>query len=142
MESDATWWLDSPDGVEIGGSGFSATLRDYGRFGLFMLHGGVVGSDSMLPDGWTREATTPKMLRGGTPLEYGYLWWPGTTAAAHRDGAYAALGIYGQALYVNPAARIVIVVWAAQPKPTGGDVVNDWLFFDAVVAALGSGGEG
>jgi len=33
MQSDATWWLDSPDGVEIGGSGLSATLRDWGRFG-------------------------------------------------------------------------------------------------------------
>lgn len=138
MESDATWWLDSPDGVEIGGSGFSATLRDYGRFGLFMLYGGVAGRDSILPDGWTREATTPRVLRGGTPLEYGYLWWPGTTTAARRDGAYAALGIYGQALYVNPAARIVIVVWASQSTPTGGDAVNDWLFFDAVVATLQS----
>ena len=136
MESDATWWLDSPHGVEIGGSGFSATLRDYGRFGLFMLDGGVAGGDSILPGGWTREATTPKVLRGGAPLEYGYLWWPGTTPAARRDGAYAALGIYGQALYINPAAHIVIAVWSAQPKPTGGDVVNDWLFFDAVVATL------
>jgi CubicO group peptidase (beta-lactamase class C family) len=136
MESDATWWLDSPDGIEIGGSGFSATLRDYGRFGLFMLHGGVVGTDSILPDGWTREATTPKVLHGGAPLEYGYLWWPGTTAAARRDGAYAAFGIYGQALYVNPAAGVVIVLWAAQPKPTGGDVVDDWLCFDAVVETL------
>ncbi|MGH7521939.1 MAG: serine hydrolase domain-containing protein, partial [Gemmatimonadales bacterium] len=71
MESDATWWLDSPDGVEIGGSGFNATLRDYGRFGLFMLHGGVVGNDSILPNGWTREATSPKVLRGGAPLDYG-----------------------------------------------------------------------
>ncbi|HMJ57929.1 MAG TPA: serine hydrolase [Gemmatimonadales bacterium] len=41
MEADPSWWLDSPDGVEIGGSGFSATLRDYGRFGLFLLSGGV-----------------------------------------------------------------------------------------------------
>src|SRR5699024_642792 len=33
MENKAEWWLDSPDGNEIGGSGFSATLRDYARFG-------------------------------------------------------------------------------------------------------------
>ncbi len=136
MESDATWWLDSPDGVEIGGSGFSATLRDYGRFGLFMLQGGGAGGDSILPRGWIDEATTPKALRGGAPLEYGYLWWPGPTAASRRDGAYAALGIYGQALYINPAARTVIVVWAAQAKPTDANVVDDWLFCDAVVAAL------
>jgi len=31
MEAQANWWLDSPDGVEIGGSGISATLRDAAR---------------------------------------------------------------------------------------------------------------
>ena len=136
MEADATWWLDSPDGIEIGGSGISATLRDYGRFGLFMLSGGVVDQDSILPAGWIREATTPKVLAGGTPLDYGYLWWPGTSVSDRRDSAYSALGIYGQAVYINPAAHVVIVVWSAQSKPTGAAVVDDWQFFDAVVAAL------
>ena len=28
MEQDATWWVESPNGLEVGGSGFSATLRD------------------------------------------------------------------------------------------------------------------
>jgi len=136
MEADANWWLDSPDGVEIGGSGFSATLRDYGRFGLFLLGGGIAAGEAILPDGWTREATSPKALRSGPPLEYGYLWWTGTTAAARRDGAYAAEGIYGQWLYVNPAAQVVIVVWGAQAKPTGAAVIDDWAFFNAVVDAL------
>ncbi len=138
MEADATWWLDSPDGLEIGGSGFSATLRDYGRFGLFVLNGGVTGEgrEAILPGGWTREATSPKVLRGGVPLAYGYLWWTGATAAAQRDGAYAAEGIYGQWLYINPAAQVVIVVWGAQAKPTESAVIDDWVFFDAVVDAL------
>jgi CubicO group peptidase (beta-lactamase class C family) len=47
MEDDATWWLESPDGIEIGGSGISATLRDYGRFGLFMLNGGIAGASNL-----------------------------------------------------------------------------------------------
>jgi CubicO group peptidase (beta-lactamase class C family) len=136
MEAGATWWLDSPDGVEIGGSGFSATLRDYGRFGLFLLRGGVAAGEAILPDGWIREATSPKVLRGGTRLAYGYLWWTGETPAAQRDSAYAAIGIYGQWLYVNPAAQVVIVVWAAQRTPTRSAVINDWMFFDAVVDAL------
>ncbi|MDP5053963.1 MAG: beta-lactamase family protein, partial [Congregibacter sp.] len=38
METDASWWLDSPDGLEIGGSGLSATLRDYARFGLYIIN--------------------------------------------------------------------------------------------------------
>lgn len=136
MEAEATWWLDSPGGVEIGGSGFSATLRDYGRFGLFVLAGGVAGGDSILPANWLREATTPKELRDGTPLDYGYLWWTGTTAAARRDSAFTAEGIYGQFLYVNPVANVVIVVWSARATPTGGTVIDDRVFFDAVTDAL------
>jgi CubicO group peptidase (beta-lactamase class C family) len=136
MEADAKWWLDSPDGHEIGGSGFSATLRDYGRFGLFLLNGGIAGGEAILPDWWTREATSPKVLRGGRPLNYGYLWWTGTTPASQRDSAYAAEGIFGQSIYVNPAAHVVIVVWSAQQKPTGSAVIDDWAFFDAVADAL------
>jgi CubicO group peptidase (beta-lactamase class C family) len=133
METDARWWLDSPDGVEIGGSGFSATLRDYGRFGLFVLGGGVAAGDSILPAGWIAEATTPKTLRDGTALAYGYLWWPG----GGRDSTFMAMGIHGQYLYVNPRARVVIVAWGARPHPTQGQVVDDWAFCDAVTAALG-----
>jgi CubicO group peptidase (beta-lactamase class C family) len=130
MEADAKWWLDSPEGTEIGGSGFSATLRDFGRFGLFVLGGGVAGGDSILPEGWIQEATTPKQLRDGTRLEYGYLWWPG------RDGAFMAMGIHGQYIYVNPRANVVVVAWGARPHPTEGQVVDDWAFCDAVVTAL------
>lgn len=136
MEADATWWLDAPDGHEIGGSGFSATLRDYGRMGQFLLENGVVGRDTILPPTWLAEATNPKVLGGGTPLAYGYLWWTPETAASARDHAYAAEGIFGQWLYVNPTKRVVIVVWSAQAKPTNASFVNDWSFFDAVAAAL------
>jgi CubicO group peptidase (beta-lactamase class C family) len=136
MEDDAYWWLDSPNGTEIGGSGFSATLRDYGRFGLFLLNAGVAAGEAILPEWWIREATSPKQLRGGKRLDYGYLWWTGTTPSARRDSSYAAIGIYGQHLYVNPATDVLIVVWAAQRAPTGGEVIDDWVFFDAVVDAL------
>ena len=139
LESEARWWLDSPDGVEIGGSGLSATLRDYGRFGQFVLEQGIVGTDTILPPGWVTEATAPKVLRSGTPLAYGYMWWTAASAAAERDHAFTAEGIHGQYVYVNPAAQVVIVVWSAQPKPTGGAVVNDHAFFAAVVEALRPG---
>ncbi len=138
MESDAKWWLDSPGGTEIGGSGFSATLRDYARFGQFLLNDGVANGERILPEGWLAEATTPKRLRNGSMLDYGYLWWTPTSLSARRDGAYDAQGIHGQFLYVNPAVHLVIVVWSAQPKPSGGAVVDDWSFFMAVADALRS----
>lgn len=135
MEADASWWLDSPGGTEIGGSGFSATLRDFARFGQFLLEGGVAAGDSILPAGWIAEATTGKQLRGGQRLDYGYLWWP-FPSPVPSDSAFASVGIFGQYLYVNPQARVVIAVWSAQTRPTGGDVLNDAAFFDAVVQQL------
>ena len=136
MEADARWWLDSPDGHEIGGSGFSATLRDYGRFGQFILDGGMAGGVQILPKGWIHDASTAKTLRDGKALPYGYFWWPGTSLSERRDGAFEAVGIFGQHIYINPARHVVIVVWSAQTKPTGGAVVDDWTFFDAVAEQL------
>ena len=139
MESDATWWLDSPNGQEIGGSGLSATLRDYGRFGLFVMNQGMVGGEKVLPEAWVTEAGTGKTI-GGKKVDYGYMWWvPDASANPIHDGAFLASGIFGQSIYINPRAKVVIVVWSARPKPTGTDVVDDEAFFAAVVRALQKG---
>jgi CubicO group peptidase (beta-lactamase class C family) len=130
MEADANWWLDSPNGHEIGGSGISATLRDYGRFGQFFMDGGIANGARVLPDGWVEEASTPKTLKGGNTINYGYMWW---TAP---KGAFLAVGIFGQNIYINPTEKVVIVVWSAQSKPSGASVVNAREFYDAVVTAL------
>ena len=136
MESDATWWLESPDGLEIGGSGLSATLRDYGRFGLFLMNGGVAGGERILPEGWVRDAGSSKTI-GGKAVDYGYLTWPfAASPGSVNEGAFQALGIYGQHIYVNPKEHVVIVVWSALPKPTGKEVIADEDFFAAATAAL------
>jgi len=138
MEADATWWLDSPDGREIAGSGFSARLRDYGRFGLFILNGGVAGGEAILPEGWVAEAGSPKVLKGGQKLDYGYFWWPAWATEAHPDpeGAFSGIGIFGQFLYLNPKEHIVIVLWSARSKPEGRDIIDDMDFFAAVAQRL------
>jgi CubicO group peptidase (beta-lactamase class C family) len=97
---------------------------------------GRVGNDSILPEGWLREATRPTTLRNGKRIDYGYFWWPSTTADGRRDHAFAAEGIFGQYIYINPATQVVIVVWGAQTKPSGGEVVSTDAFFSAVVRAL------
>jgi hypothetical protein len=136
MEADATWWLESPDGLEIGGSGLSATLRDYGRFGLFLMNGGVAKGEKILPDGWVKDAGSGKTI-GGKFVNYGYMIWPfAASPGAANDGAFQALGIYGQHIYVNPRERVVIVVWGALPKPTGKEVIADEDFFAAAAVAL------
>ncbi len=125
MESDALWWLESPGGLEIGGSGLSATLRDYARFGLYMLQEGRINGQDTLPPGWVSEATRMQTI-GGEAVEYGYMWWP------LDRGAYAAIGIFGQFVVVHPASGTVVAMWGAQPKPVGADVIDEYDFFNAV----------
>jgi CubicO group peptidase (beta-lactamase class C family) len=141
MEYDASWWLDSPDGLEIGGSGLSATLRDYARFGLYMLNGGRIGGRATLPVNWIADATVmqPFEQENGTETDaetetetekYGYMWWP------LENGAYSAIGIFGQFVFVHPKTRTVVAMWSAQPKPVGTDVIDEFDFLNALVKAL------
>ena len=135
MESDASWWLESPDGQEISGSGLSATLRDYGRFGLFAMNGGSVGGENIVPDGWFADAGSSKVVSGKTVL-YGYMWWiPDASVNPVNEGAFMARGIFGQFIYVNPKEKVVVVVLSARPKPRINPI-SDEDFFAAVVKAL------
>jgi CubicO group peptidase (beta-lactamase class C family) len=131
MESDATWWLESPGGLEVGGSGLSATLRDYARFGLYMLDEGVIDGQPTLPDGWVREAATPSPVSLELdPDGYGYFLWP------LGKGTYSAIGIFGQFVYVDPTRKVVIAMWSAQSKPVGREGVDEYAFMAALAAAV------
>lgn len=108
MRDPATWSLGS--GVELGGCCINATLRDYARIGLFAVANGVLPDGTrVLPDSWMRESTTPS----ATAPYYGYLWW------LRGSGRYAALGIFGQTIWVDPAEQVVVVMHSAWPAATG-----------------------
>lgn len=135
MEGDAEWWLVTPNGMGWGGSGLEATLRDYGRIGLLVQADGVIDGKRIVPEGWFAEAGSAKEI-GGKRVDYGYLWWTFAKGDAANEGAFQAIGIFGQHLYVNPREKVVIVVWGARPKPTGSPVIEDYAFFGGVVKAL------
>ncbi len=125
MQADASWWLESPDGLEIGGSGLSATLRDYARFGLFLLNDGVVDGDQVLPEGWVREAGARKQV-AGSEVEYGYMLWP------LHGNSFAAIGIFGQFVFVDPDNNMVAAIWSAQEMPVDSHGVDEYLFLQAL----------
>ena len=121
MEADGYWQLESKEGLELAGLGVSARLRDFGRFGQFILEDGLAGGVRYLPVGWRdlagqpdTEATGFGKLEKDYPLGYGYQWWtlPRKAGTAH-DGAFTAQGIFGQFVYVNPREQVVAVVWSA-----------------------------
>jgi CubicO group peptidase (beta-lactamase class C family) len=136
MEQDATWWADGPKGMVWGGTGMSATLRDYGRFGLIAAEDGRLSGRSIVPNGWFNEAGMPHKI-GGKTVDYGYMWWIPPQSDPMHVGAFEAVGIFGQYLYVNPRERLVIVVLSARAKPVGNTQHElDNKFFSAVATAL------
>ncbi|MDT8991998.1 serine hydrolase [Curvibacter sp. APW13] len=102
MEQQATWLL-SKTGQEIGGCCVQAASRDYARMGLFILGGAKVNGQSIVPEGWWEEATTKRTEIGVPGRGYGYQWW------TLDDGTYMARGIFGQAIFLDPKRKLVIV---------------------------------
>ena len=51
------------------------TLRDYGRFDLFLAQDGVAGGEHILPEGWVKKAGASK-VGGGKAVDCGYMIWP------------------------------------------------------------------
>lgn len=116
----------------------SATLRDYGRFGLMMMNGGTLGGRRIVGYSWIKEATTPvkfsKPPDENEGLGYGYQWW---IPANDSDHAFKALGIFGQIIYINPTKHIVIVETSAWPKPEDDmQWAESSKVMDAIVAAI------
>lgn len=136
MERDATWWTESKGGMGLSGSGLGATLRDYGRFGLFVQQDGIISGKRIVPEEWFREAGSAHMI-GGKKVDYGYFWWPIPVGNPIHQGAFQAVGIFGQHIYINPKEKLVIVVLSARPKPDSSThILSDEAFFAAVARAL------
>jgi len=114
MECDAFYTLESEGGQEIGGSRAGMVLRDFGRFGLFVLNDGVVDGTRVLPEGWVEAASTPAFALATPPVvditHYGYSWWLG-------DGVMAALGHAGQRIDIFRGEGLVVVTLGAFPQP-------------------------
>jgi CubicO group peptidase (beta-lactamase class C family) len=147
MEADGCWQLECEDGLELGGVGLSACLRDVGRFGQLLLEDGAAfNGRRVLPPGWRdlagqpdSEATGFGRLTPGSPAGYGYQWWalPGAPFAdGLHAGAFSAFGGYGQRIYINPAEQLVVAVHSAwrQPQDSDAEVETNALIRAAVCA--------
>jgi CubicO group peptidase (beta-lactamase class C family) len=111
MERDAEWMIDDV-GDEQGGCCLAVTLRDFGRFGQFILDGARIDGKPVVADNWLHEATRTQVPTGAAGGGYGYQWW------TRDDGTFEGHGIYGQTLHVDPARRLVIVINSATAQPT------------------------
>ncbi len=132
MEQDATWLLND-DGTEISGCCIQAATRDFARFGQFMLDGAAINGQAIVPNGWVDVATTKRVGINEPGHGYGYQWW------TYDDGAYAADGIFGQGIFIDPNRNLVIATnssWSSAMGYTDREHPNREAFFRAVQTAI------
>ena len=103
--------------MELAFGGLNAVLRDYLRFGLLYLNGGVWNGEQIVPAEWVTASVTPDgahLQPGANPnsdwvMGYGYQWW----IPENPQGDFMAIGVYNQFIYVHPEYDVVIAKTSA-----------------------------
>jgi CubicO group peptidase (beta-lactamase class C family) len=149
-EYDAEVTVDR-SGNPMADGGFSVTLRDLARLGQLWLQGGRVLERQIVPGDWVSDtryaddacrraflaspeaarALCPPLDQACRPLgHYRNQWWvldPGR-------GTLLAAGIYGQYLYIDVAAGVVLAKMSSLPDPLDLEVSADSLAAFAAVS--------
>ncbi|MEO5585976.1 MAG: serine hydrolase [Flavobacteriales bacterium] len=118
MEQSAYYQVDGL-GTPFAGGGFNAGLRDLARFGEMIRNNGVWNGEQVIPvqavadieKGGSKEAFAKSDHPELKGWSYRDMWW--ITENEHR--AFTARGVYGQTIYIDPVAEMVIVRMASHP---------------------------
>lgn len=124
-QEDAYILVDS-HGTGWAAGGLSATLRDHARFGEMMRLGGNFNGQQIVPqsiiDGIRAGASKADFAKAGYKTLPGWSyrgqWW----VSHNRNGAFAARGVHGQTIYIDPAAEMVIVRLASHPYAANANI--------------------
>lgn len=136
--------LVSVDGAGTARSagGVCVTARDLARVGQMLLDGGIANGRQVVPAAWVDDmktagdpgawaASRPTMLPNG---RYRSKWYQ----TGEPDGAFCAIGIHGQWLYVDPSTETVIVKLSSQPNPLDDELKQDNFAFFRALSRLGA----
>jgi CubicO group peptidase (beta-lactamase class C family) len=132
-EADGTWLIDRA-GQEAAYCCINAVLRDYARLGLLLAHDGHWRGRQIIPADWIKEAT---IVRPGQPQPvgggYGYQVW----ILAGERRMFALRGVRGQAIYVDPSSRLVMVHTAVRKQARDPGVRETNALWRSLVQQLG-----
>ncbi len=107
-------------GIAFAGGGFSANLRDMAMFGEMIRNKGYFNKKQILPKtlvedimkGGDQEAFRKSAYNSLENWSYRDMWW--ITHDEHR--AFAARGVHGQTIYIDPKAEMIIVRFSSHPE--------------------------
>lgn len=128
-ETEAYFTLDKA-GIALASGGFAATARDYARFGLVMLTGGLAEDRRLVSPDWVAACGRGDQAKFGAPYVE---WYPDGAYSNQfwvedcRRGSFMARGIYGQLIYIDPVNQLVAVKLSAWPDYRMADLLRDTL---------------
>ncbi|WP_315761935.1 MULTISPECIES: serine hydrolase [unclassified Bradyrhizobium] len=140
-QHDAYITVDSRGAARVAG-GICATLRDLARFGEMMRNHGVSNGRQVVPAWWIddirRNGNAEAWSRGDLTKvfpngNYRSKWY----TIDRGQTVFAAVGIHGQWIYIDPANETVIARVSSQPLPMDLDLDHMWLrAYQAITARL------
>lgn len=106
--------------MPVATAGMSTTLRDAARFGQMILNRGEVNGEQVIPAKWVDQSLnisekdkqkmkTNPIYKDNSWTAYKNMWW----ILDAEQGEYAAVGIYGQVIYINRSADVVIAYFSS-----------------------------
>lgn len=108
-------------GIAFAGGGFSANMRDMAMFGEMVRNKGAFNKQQILPqrlvedimNGGSKKAFGESVY-GKSLLNWSYrdMWW----ITHNEHGAFAARGVHGQTIYIDPKAEMVLVRFSSHPE--------------------------
>jgi CubicO group peptidase (beta-lactamase class C family) len=127
--------------------GFNATLRDTGRFAQMMLQNGRYNGHRIVPEAWILDirhggdpkawAASPaypefKLMSGLDRGSYRSYWY----VADPKRGHYAAIGLAGQLIVIDPRSRVVVVKFSSETAPDSDKPQIEYAAAVAIIDAL------
>ncbi|KAB2385236.1 serine hydrolase domain-containing protein [Bacillus toyonensis] len=117
MEENAYYVTDETK-VEQASAGLNATTRDMARFGQLLLNNGEYNGKQIIPSSITESVENVQegelAIGNGASISYHNQWW----IPHNEQGAFEVLGSYGQTLYIDPKANMVIVHFSSNATPS------------------------
>ena len=117
-------------GAPRSAGGICVTLRDLARVGQTMLDNGQADGRQVVPAAWVADSrfnadraawAAGEMAETNPGGAYRNKWW----IMGNTHGCYAGIGVFGQYLWVDPTADLVIAKFSSQPLPVDDDIDAD-----------------
>jgi CubicO group peptidase (beta-lactamase class C family) len=110
----ASWGLDKVNGLTNTASRFQVTAIDFAKIGRLYLNKGKYNGKQVVPERWVDQSINmgseqPASAKGWQKSAHHYLWW---IPQEGENGDYAAEGMLGQRLYIDPKTNTIIVQFA------------------------------